>query len=151
MPFEPDNAPFISGSIQTTITEGLVGAQSPSTVINLGAPWSVDLTLRVIGNGAKNNPPETGEWNATVFVESFGPGLEGQVGSLTFPVTDAPVQAGPPKFREYQKTISIPAAAVPTAGVYKIVTVLTARNPAGAAGTPEPFAAFDESHVVQFF
>src|SRR5687768_676528 len=108
MPFEPDNAPFISGSIQTTIAEGAVGAQTPSTVINLGQPWSVNVTLRVEGNGAKNNPPDTGEWNARVFVESFGPGFEGQVGSLNFLVTDAPVQAGPPKFREYQKTVSIP-------------------------------------------
>jgi hypothetical protein len=151
MPFEPDNAPYIFGSIQTTITEGLVGAQTPSTVINLGQPWSVNVTLRVEGNGARNNPAESGEWNARVFVESFGPGFDGQVGSLDFPVTDAPVQAGPPRFREYQKTIPIPAAAVPAAGVYKIITILTARNPAGAAGTPEPFAAFDESHVVQFF
>jgi len=150
MPFEPDNKPFISGSIQTTVTE-VPGSQEPATVINLGQPWNVNLTLRVEGTGAGGNPPATGDWTAKVFVESFGPGFEGEVGSLDFLVTDAPVQTGPPKFREYKKTIPILGTAIPTAGVYRVVTIVTARNPAGAAGLPEPFAGFDESHVVQFF
>lgn len=150
MPFEPESPPFISGSLQTTVLEA-AGAQTPATVIDLGQPWSVNLRLRVEGVGAANNPPTTGEWNARVFVESFGPGFEGQVGNRDFRVTDAPVQAGPPRHREYNITIPIPGAAIAAAGVYRVITVVTARDPAGAAGLPVPFAAFDDSHVVQFY
>ncbi|MBI1278663.1 MAG: hypothetical protein GC179_11105 [Anaerolineaceae bacterium] len=137
--FEPQLAPFISGTIDTQVHDTDL---QPLNIVRLSDPWHVHVQWSVNGSIV---PLIAGTWHVRVYAESMGPGAEMEVGSLDVAVNAEPLSG---LSRSYDRRIIVPAnLAGLTDGVYRITTVLTIDN-GGARGM---IAAFDQGPLMQFF
>jgi hypothetical protein len=114
------SALFGPGSFSATIVDnnGL-----PAEVLEASAPFRIRVNWDV---GPLAALLLGGQWEVAAYVESIGPGPEKVLATTTLAVTGAQV---------YSATLTVPAGTLPndppaavSAGVYKIVTVLTHRN-----------------------
>jgi hypothetical protein len=140
MAFEHPFGGFLIGAL-TAAVEDPAGIEPPSTIIQTDDAWNIRVDWSVDGGFA---PFLGGDWHVSVFVESIGPGFEGQVGGpVDVPVADAPPAPLP---REYSATVGVAAGDL-AAGTYKVVTLLNYDN----GGFPQEMAAFQEGPVVQLY
>jgi len=112
--------PTGSGTLTISVVDNngssrtVLEASKPFTI---EAVWTIDAeSARVLG----------GRWELSAYVESFGPGFEGQVG----PTRLQPLNGN----TTYNDAIVVPAntfpdnPAAPSPGVYKVIVVLLLRN-----------------------
>jgi hypothetical protein len=142
MPFETVTSPM-----QGTITAEIVdtfGVPS-SRIIRTTDSWALKVDWTLTGPGAAFVSPNE-KWNVRVFVESIGPGFE----SLMPPAAE--IQATGGMNQSYTHTFTFPPngnmAAPNFSGVYKVVVVLTLKDP---MGNPLPIAGFSEEPIIQFY
>lgn len=139
MPFEH---PFLGPSLNATVNSVVldpVGFQ-PNTIIQTEDAWVVRVNWQISGPGA---PMLAGDWTVRAFLESIGPGFEGQVG----PAKVVSLNTAPPAaVRNYTTDINIAGGAVP-AGAYKLVTLINYSH----LGVPGEMAAYTEGPVLQFY
>jgi hypothetical protein len=138
--FEPQMAPFLSGSCGTQVTDP-TGLNPSPNIIQIADAWAVRVQWSVAGNFVVLMNPGA-LWRVRVMLESIGPGLEAQVATATVPV------GAPALSHSYNQVLSIAAnfpGLVP--GAYKLTTVITIEN----GGLPGEIAAFDEGPVLQFY
>lgn len=140
MPFET-NFGALTATIGTSISDpnGLI---PDATIIRLADSWrlTVDWTLSGLLVGML-----AGDWKVQAFLESFGPQSEILVVDETISLASGFVN---PFSLVYHLDKDIAAGAVTEAGVYRLVTVITSVTP---AGTPGPFAGYDEGPMLQFY
>jgi hypothetical protein len=135
--FEPDAPGFITGTISATVTSA---GGNPQTIFKASDPWSIRVDWQLNGPGVLL---ASGDWHVRAFLESMGPGFEGQVG----PTVDEPVGA-PATSHSYSRTISVPASVAPPR-VYELTVLVTHTLPAAVGGGAGPFAAFEQGQVLQ--
>ncbi len=89
-----------------------------------------------------------GKWHLVLYMESLGPQPEFVLWQGDFNFSDGLV-LGDPFTLQYNPPLPTFGPNVPAQeGVYKLIAVLTCKTP---AGTPGPFAGFDEGPLLQFF
>jgi hypothetical protein len=142
MPFE---SIFSTTELNATVTVEVKdpnGITPPSTIIQTDDSWMVEVTLELEGTAL---PYLGGQWLATVYEESIGPGDERKLGSETLPITGAD---------EYVFTINVPSFVAdpsPTGGLgpgtYRLVTVINYENFA----VPLEMVAYQEGPVIQMY
>lgn len=141
----------ISGTLAVEVIDphGVV----PNNIIRLSNEWEVKVHWTLQGGGVTML---NGSWVVTLILEGMGNRFEGAI------VHDDSIKIGdgtftPPEKKEYTKTFTFPAGGninTPLGpiqlekGVYKLVTVLTSKDP---AGDPGPFAGFEEGPMLQFY
>jgi hypothetical protein len=142
MPFETVTSPM-QGTISAEIvdTSGIPSSRIIRTTDN----WQVRVNWTLSGAGAAFVSPNE-KWVVRVFVESIGPGFE------TLMPPAAEIQATGGTNQVYNHTFTFPPnanMAHPTfSGVYKVVVVLTLKDP---MGNPLPVAGFSEEPIIQFY
>jgi hypothetical protein len=112
--------PTGSGNLTITVVDNngsatnVLEASQPFTI---EAVWTIDTeSARVLG----------GQWELSAYVESFGPGLDAQVGPTRVKALDGS--------ETYSDAIVVPPntfpdnPAAPSPGVYKVIVVLLLRN-----------------------
>lgn len=140
---------FIDGTVTVvTLAETTPGAPAPTNIIARADTWRISVTLNLSGIGVQllgNNV-----WHVKAFMESVGPGFEGQIGpEVTFTM---PSPAIPLPFA-HTFDINVPAATtVPNLieGVYMLTVLLTLLSPA-PANTPLPISAFSDAGTVSLY
>jgi hypothetical protein len=159
MPFEPQNPPFLTGTIDAEVFDTFLPAPQLTKIIPTAHPWRVQVQWSITGlNVGMINP--AANWHVQVYLESLGPGLEARVGAQD--VLYSTGLAIPPNTLSYDVPINVPGSftAPPpppggtplTPGAYKLVTVVTIdwTNPAGIV-VPFAIAGYVEGPVLQFF
>jgi hypothetical protein len=137
MPVQPDMAPALSGTINAVVQSP---PPNPTTIITVNTPWNIQLTWSITGFLA---PVAAGDWTVRAFLESMGPGFEGQVvGPVVVPLAEAP----PGPVRNYARNLTVPANPLVTANAYKLVLTVTHTN----GGVATQMAAFVEGPILQF-
>ncbi|MDX2138436.1 MAG: hypothetical protein SF123_10110 [Chloroflexota bacterium] len=142
MNFEAVSSPM-KGSIVAEIVD--TSGIPSNRIIRTTDTWQVNVQWTLSGAGAAFvSPNET--WVVRVFIESIGPGFEGLVPPA------AEIQATGGMNQSYSHTFSFPPnanmAAPNFSGVYKVVVVLTLKDP---MGNPLPIAGFSEEPIIQFY
>jgi hypothetical protein len=141
MPFQPDSAPLFSGTISTVVFSP---GPNPTTIVTVNTPWNIRVDWSVTGFTVSGLG---GEWQVRGFLESMGPGFEGQVPPAPAPavqVTSVPLIGG--ITRNYTQVLAVPANPAILAGPYKLVVTITHTN----AGIPTTYAAYIEGPILQF-
>ena len=139
MPFEHPFGGLLAGTMTAHVHDP-AGIQPPSTIIQTDDPWNIVVEWSIDDAIA---PFLGGDWHVRVFVESIGPGFEGQVG----PTVDVPLASHPPgPPRNYSATVNV-AAGFLAAGSYKIVALLNY----DMLAVPLEMAAFHEGPIVQIY
>lgn len=138
MTFEVPNPMSLAGALSAVLIDP---GQAPATIVKTTDPFRVHADWFVNGPAAAIMG---GDWHLRAYLESIGPGFEGQIG----PTVNVPVATTPPLPlpRNYHADINVAAGAVP-AGTYKLVTVLLYTN----GGFPNEIAGFSEGPLVQFY
>ena len=136
MPFQPTNVPAL---FTGAITSVAVSSPFPDSqlIIDRKDAWNITVNWNTSGFLA---PAIGGNWQVRAFLESMGPGFEGQVGPTVSVAAPGPLSKS--------ATINVPAANTIgglIAGAYKLVVTLTHVNPA-----PTGVAGYEESIVLQF-
>lgn len=141
MPIET-NFGALTANLSTEVTDpnGLVPEK---TIIRRNDTWNLrvrwNLSGMLVGMLA-------GNWHVKAYLESFGPQAEPVVVDDKT-VTIASGFSGDPFSLAYDKTYPINNLPL-EAGAYRLVTVITSLTP---AGTPGPFAGYDEGPMLQFY
>jgi len=140
MPFEPQNIPpgFFNGSITASAVLDPAGLQ-PTTIIRTTDTWHVSISWVIAGIVAD---ALAGTWQVRAFLESMGPGFEGQVGATL----NINLAVDPSTPRNYTALITVPPGT--PAGPYKLVTTVTYLTPANQPGF---MAGYEEGPILQFF
>ena len=137
MAFEPNVAPFITGSIQTI--EILDPGLNPVSIIRRSDSWRIRVRWNTNGLFIPLvNPAAT--WKISAYLESFGEHKD-----VDLP-TDQETFGPPANAHNYDKTLSF-AAGLAEAGAYRLVVVLTLTS----GGMHMPIAAFTEGPMLTFF
>lgn len=137
MAFEPNVAPFITGSIQTPqiLDPGL----NPVSIIRRSDSWQIRLQWNTNGLFIPLVNPAAA-WKISAYLESFGtqPDVDLRPEEETF---------GPPaNAHSYDKTLTFAGTAA-LAGAYRLVVVITLTS----GGMQMPVAAFTEGPMLTFF
>lgn len=111
---------------------------TPNRVLDTDRAFRIRVDWKTIGQSVQTLG---GDWHVRAYYESMGPGPEGFFAESVVPVS--PV--APPATSESYSTLLGPAS-ITTAGVYKIVVVLTHTNTNGSA---TELAAFGEGPLIQ--
>jgi len=140
MPCEPQNIPpgFFNGSITASAVLDPAGLQ-PTTIIRTTDTWHVSISWVIAGIVAD---ALAGTWQVRAFLESMGPGFEGQVGATL----NINLAVDPSTPRNYTALITVPPGT--PAGPYKLVTTVTYLTPANQPGF---MAGYEEGPILQFF
>ncbi len=140
MPFEPQNIPpnFFTGQITAFAVLDPNGL-APTTIIRTTDQWFVRVDWVIAGIVADSL---AGTWQVRAFLESMGPGFEGQVGQQNINLAVDPTTP-----RNYSSTLAIPANTVP-AGTYKLVVTVNYLTPANQPGF---MAGYEEGPIIQVF
>ena len=144
MPFEPQNITVpnnqvvFTGSITAFAVLDPVGLQ-PTIIIRTTDSWFVRIQWQIDGIVAD---ALAGTWQVRAFLESMGPGFEGQVGAQTINLAVDPTSP-----RNYTATLPVAPNTVP-AGTYKLVTTISYLTPANQPGF---MAGYEEGPILQFF
>jgi len=122
---------------------GSLGAE-PQTIIRLGTAWQIETEWEVVGPAAKLLGPNgiPGNYLVDAYLESIGLAAEHNLGRVVVPMAGVGVHGGA------ASPIAVPAAAVATAGPYKLVITLTADNGFGAI---LQMAGYMEGPILQFY
>jgi hypothetical protein len=140
MPFQPELGAAFSGTMSANV---LSGGPDPTTILTVGTPWAIHVKWSISGFVM---PALGGTWQVRAFLESMGPGFEGQVPpgfTLPVPVTSVPIVAGS---RTYDNVLAVPANPAIGVGPYKLVVTLTHVN--GTVSTT--LAAYIDGPILQF-
>lgn len=144
MPFEHPYGAALTGTIAVSVADPAVGAYPPATIVQRDHAWQINVNWTINGPAALGLG---GDWTVRAFLESVGPGYEGQAG----PTMTVPVSAAPPAFtRAYSTTISVPAAiTIPgfTEGAYWLTILINYSN----GGVPGEIAGVEELPIMQFY
>ncbi|GEM_PF-590181 len=116
----------------------------PANIIPVNTAWIARVEWEVHGPLVDII---TGNWNVSVFMESLGPGFEGQVGYAVVPLESGLLFSGPPKQRTYQVDITVPAG-TPPPGAYKLSIIIVHEV---RGGVTSPIMAFHEGPIMQFY
>ncbi len=141
MPFET-NFGALTANLSTEVTDdnGLV---PDKTIIRMKDTWYLhvrwNLSGMLVGMLA-------GNWHVQAYLESFGPQNEPVIVDDKT-VTIASGFSGDPFSLSYDQPYKITNLPL-EAGAYRLVTVITSLTP---AGTPGPFAGYDEGPMLQFY
>ncbi|GIK40001.1 MAG: hypothetical protein KJ077_19500 [Anaerolineae bacterium] len=139
MPFEhPFTGPAMTATASAVVLDP-AGVQ-PSTIIQTEDAWRIRVNWQISGAAA---PMLAGDWTVRAFLESIGPGFEGQVGPTRVVPLNPPA---PALVRNYTTDIDVPGNTV-AAGTYKLVTLINYAH----LGVPGEMAAFVEGPVLQFY
>jgi len=144
MEFEHPFGAAMTASGTVTVLDPAAGAFPPTTIIQRDHAWKVQVEWEINGPAA---PAVGGEWVVRCYLESIGPGFEGQIGvPETVPLADAPPLPLP---REYEREIDIDAAEILgiSDGAYRLVTLINYEN----GGIPGEIAGHQEGPIVQFY
>ncbi len=148
MPFDfiDPNPVHLTGTISTTVLDP---DQNPNTVFERTSPWQIRVDWSMHGSIVA---AIGGEWTLSAFLESMGPGPEGQVGvpqaPHPVPITSVPLAgAFPNQSRTYSHLIDVPAGVPAADGVYKLVVLVQHSN----AGIRDRMAGFAEGPYVEFY
>ena len=138
------------GNVNISVLDPNVAAFPPSTIIQRDHNWAVKVDWQISGSAVKTM--NSGQWLVKVFIDSIGPGFEGQVGATVAVPVLGPPPANPPgsASRAYTATINAPPPnTVPgqIAGTYKLTTVVNHVD----AGVQMEIAGFQEGPVIQFY
>jgi hypothetical protein len=129
MTFQPQkpNPIFSTEEVDFTVSEAGI---DPSTVINAGAPFAVNLTVHFAGAFASFIMAAGLQLSFTVAAEKIGAGFEGNLGTST-------VNTVPAVF-DYTGTVNVPAG-LATRGTYLLTIAMMSR-----LVVPTPIAGFDQ-------
>ncbi len=124
----------------TSVVEDPLGLAPPHTIIQSDDAWRVRVNWSIEGLLAGFLG---GDFQARVFYESIGGGLEGEL--PTPPSTPvASVPAIPP--RNYEAVVDVPAGFL-APGAYRLVTLINYSN----LGVPQEMAGFVEGPIIQIY
>lgn len=144
MPFEHPFGGAMTGNMMVSVSDPAAGAYAPATIIQRDHAWQINVNWTISGPAALSLG---GDWQVRAFVESIGPGYEGQVG----PTVPIPVASSAPAFvRNYNATINVPAAnTIPTfnAGAYELTVLINYTN----GGVPGEIAGVEELPNFQLY
>jgi hypothetical protein len=137
MAFEPNIAPYVTGSIGTP--QIVDSGDLPASIIRTSDSWKIKLDWSTNGLLVPLVNPAA-QWQITAYLESFGPHPD-----VTLPVATEAFGA-PANAHNFSKTLNIAAGAVGP-GAYRLVVVVTLTS----GGLPMPIAAFTEGPMLTFF
>ena len=144
MPFEHNYGAALSGTIAVSIVDPAAGAYPPSSIVQRDHAWRINVNWTINGSAALGLG---GDWTVRAFLESVGPGFEGQIG----PTMSVPVSSATPSFsRSYATTINAPAAnTIPglNDGAYGLTVLINYSN----GGVPGEIAGVVEMPIMQFY
>jgi len=130
MTFQPQkpNPIFSTEEVDFHVSEAGI---DPSTVINAGAPFAVNLTVHFAGAFASFIMAAGLQLSFTVAAERIGAGFEGNLGTITT------VNTAPNQF-DYTGTVNVPTG-LAIRGTYLLTIAMTSR-----LVVPTPIAGFDQ-------
>lgn len=134
--FDTYDPTHLSGTFQINVLDA---DMDPNHVLESTKDYYLDLDWVIQGIGA---PGLGGEWRVSVYLESMGPGYEGQVAAIVYPMSLTP----PIITRHFHEQLKIPANSAPN-GVYKLVVTLRHFNQNVAQRT----AAFAEGPLIELY
>lgn len=147
MPIQIPNFALAADFVNVTIQE--VGGVAPSTIIEAGRDWTVNIQWSLAGTGFEMIG---GMWHVHVNLESFGPGPELSLADFIPPETsDVPL---PSADGQYALNFTVPGRVldsrkVPHQGLaMKMVVLLTYRN---LLGHIDDMAGYYEGPMLQFY
>lgn len=144
MSFEHPYGDALTGDIHVEISDQAVGAYPPATIIQRDHAWQILVSWTIRGRAALGLG---GEWKVRAFLESVGPGYEGQAGAtVTVPLASAPAAFN----RNYATTINVPPAnTIPgfNVGAYWLTILINYEN----LGVPGEIAGVEEMPIMQFY
>jgi len=144
MTLEHPYGPALTGTITVSVSDPAVGAYPPPSIIQRDHAWQIQVNWTINGPAALGLG---GDWKVRAFLESVGPGYEGQAGAtVTVPLASAPAAFN----RNYATTINVPPAnTIPgfNAGAYWLTILINYEN----LGVPGEIAGVEEMPIMQFY
>ena len=141
MPGQPQAAPFLTFDVRSMdVTETGAISLVPYTIIPRNTPFKVSTEF-AFGGGFATWLVSLGlAWFAKFYVESIGPGYEGELGSSSGTTAAGQLSYGLP-------TTAVSVAGIANPGTYKLTCAITIGT--GTAGPPSPIAGFVEGPMIQ--
>lgn len=134
----------LTGTIAVSVLDPTVGAYPPPSIVQRDHAWQIQVNWTISGPAALGLG---GDWTVRAFVESVGPGYEGQAG----PTVTVPLASSPPAFnRAYSATINVPPANTIAGfdpGAYWLTILINYEN----MGVPGEIAGVEELPIMQFY
>jgi hypothetical protein len=141
MAFQPENVPFMTGTLSLTITDA--SGIAPTNIIQQALGCTVNLTWTMSGLNVPVEVAALGDFNPQVFLERQGPGAELAFAGAAVPVAGG-APSGPPPTRTYTAAIPVPPGVA--VGLYRLTAVVTRTLP---GGIPTGMAAFEDGPILQ--
>ncbi len=138
---QPQAPPFLTFDVRSMdVTETGATSLEPFTIIPRNTAFQISTEF-VFGGGFATWLVSLGlTWFAKFYVESIGPGYEGELGSSA-----GTTVAGQLSYGLTATALSVAGIADP--GTYKLTCAITIGT--GAAGPPAPIAGFVEGPMIQ--
>jgi hypothetical protein len=142
--FDPlTTAGVLSGDVKVTCLDP---DATPNKVLELGNPWTGRVSWFIDGLGIA---ALAGEWEARLFIESMGPGVEQEIAPpITKDLVADLLPSSTATHHEYRADFPVPANTPPDEGVYRITGLITYTNP---FGNRMAMAGFSEGEMIQFY
>jgi hypothetical protein len=138
---QPQAPPFLTFDVTSMdVTEPGATALEPFTIIPRNTPFQVSTEFAFTGGFATWLVSLGLTWFSTFYVESIGPGYEGEIGSSSGTTVAGQLNYGLP-------TTAVSVAGLADPGTYKLTCAITIGT--GAAGPPSPIAGFVEGPIIQ--
>lgn len=149
MPIEVPQITLDGDFLNVWVHEHGAEAEPPTTIIQAGEPWSVNIRWRLTGT---NWEMIAGTWHVHVALESIGPGPEVSLVDYV-PAGGSNIPLPSPN-GEYYLHLDVPGTAIKKSDVphgslpMKMVVLLTYENPLGER---DDMAGYFEGPILQFY
>jgi hypothetical protein len=136
----------IQGELDVPIVRDL--GSIPNRVLEMDRDCEVELNWRLQSDAPMSHPVDLidGTWVVKVSAESIGPGPEINLASTNVPFSSAVTSDS--DLRTWQHIFTVPANTITQEAVYKLVTLITYRDPHGHR---RAMAGFSEGPIVTFY